>query len=159
LASEIDLKVYDLEIARQKIQAYCAYQERCHQEVSRKLSSWGLIPEAIDLLVGELMQLNFLNEERFARSFARGKFRIKRWGKIKISIALKRKGIYAKCIALAMEEIDDTAYLEALRTVLESKNQTLKEKNPYQRKLKLTRYLLSRGYEHVLILDALAEME
>lgn len=153
------MKVYDLEIARQKIQAYCAYQERCHQEVSIKLSSWGLIPAAVDLLIAELMQLNFLNEERYARSFARGKFRIKRWGRIKITIALKRKGIYPKCIDLAMEEIDNESYLKTLRSVLESKNQLLKDKNSYQRKIKLTRYLLSKGYEHHLILDALAEME
>lgn len=153
------MRVYDLEIARQKIQAYCAYQERCHQEVTRKLRSWGLIPEAIDLLVAELMQLNFLNEERFARSFTRGKFRIKRWGKIKISVELKRKEIYAKCIALAMDEIDDESYLKTLRAVLDRKNQSLKEKNPYQRRLKLTRHLLSRGFEHALILDALTKME
>ena len=100
------MKVYDLNIARDKIQAYCAYQERCHLEVEKKLKSWGLIPDAVDMIVVQLMQQNFLNEERFARSFARGKFRIKKWGRIKIKLELKKKSIYAKCIEYAMEEID-----------------------------------------------------
>ena len=64
------MKIYDLNTAREKIQAYCAYQERCHMEVSMKLKSWGLIQEVIDLLIVELIQFNFLNEERYARSFA-----------------------------------------------------------------------------------------
>jgi regulatory protein len=90
------VNVYDLKLAKQKIQDYCAYQERCHQDVSNKLKSWGLIPDAIDMLLGELMQHNFLNEERYARSFARGKFRIKKWGRIKIRLELKKKGVYSK---------------------------------------------------------------
>ena len=115
------MKIYDLDIARQKIQAYCAYQERCHQEVTKKLKSWGLIPDAIDLLITELMQANFLNEERYSRAFARGKFRIKKWGKVKIRSALKSKNIFQKCIDLAMEEIDDEAYLCTLHSVLKVK--------------------------------------
>lgn len=153
------MKVYDLEIARQKIQAYCAYQDRCHQEVSMKLKSWGLIPDAVDLLTEELMQLNFLSEERYARSFARGKFRIKKWGKIKIKVALRQKGIFQKCIDFAMEEIDDESYLKTLGSLLKNKNQLLQEKNSFKRKIKLTRYLLSRGYEHHLITEALSDLD
>jgi regulatory protein len=152
------LKVYDLHIAREKIQAYCAYQERCHQEVTKKLRSWGLIPDAIDMLIGELMQFNFLNEERYARSFARGKFRIKKWGRIKIRIELKKHDIYFKCIDFAMEEIDDKAYFETLKEVLQRKNELEKEKDLYKRKAKLTRYLVSRGFEYDLIRDALEEL-
>ena len=145
------MKVYDLQIAREKIQAYCAYQERCHQEVMKKLTSLGLIPEAIEMLVGELMQFNFLNEERYARSFARGKFRIKKWGRIKIKQELKKREIYSKCIEYAMEEIDGDAYYETLKEVLRKKSQNEKETNLYKRKAKLTRYLVSRGYEYDLI--------
>lgn len=145
------MKVYDLQIAREKIQAYCAYQERCHQEVMKKLTSLGLIPEAIEMLVGELMQFNFLNEERYARSFARGKFRIKKWGRIKIKQELKKREIYSKCIEYAMEEIDGAAYYETLKEVLQKKSQNEKETNLYKRKAKLTRYLVSRGYEYDLI--------
>jgi len=152
------LKIYDLQIAREKIQAYCAYQERCHMEVTKKLKSWGLIPDAIDLLIGELIQFNFLNEERYARSFARGKFRIKKWGRMKIRMELKKRDIYFKCIDFAMEEIDDKAYFETLKKVLQKKNELEKEKDSYKRKAKLTRYLVSRGFEYDLIRDALEEL-
>ena len=152
------MKIHDLNIAREKIQAYCAYQERCHQEVTRKLKSWGLISEAIELLVSELMQFNFLNEERYARSFSRGKFRIKKWGRKKIRAELKKREVYDKCIDFAMEEIDDKAYFETLKEVLQKKNEHEKESDSYRRKAKLTRYLVYRGYEYDLIRDALEEL-
>ena len=153
------MKIYDLNTAREKIQAYCAYQERCHMEVTMKLKSWGLIQEAIDLLIVELIQFNFLNEERYARSFARGKFRIKKWGKIKIRMALKKRDINFKCIDLSMLEIDDKTYFITLKELLQKKNETVKETNSYKRKMKLTSYLVSRGYEYDLIHDALVELK
>ena len=153
------MKIYDLNTSREKIQAYCAYQERCHMEVSMKLKSWGLIQEAIDLLIVELIQFNFLNEERYARSFARGKFRIKKWGKIKIRMALKKRDINFKCIDLSMLEIDDKTYFNTLKELLQKKNETVKETNSYKRKMKLTSYLVSRGYEYDLINDALVELK
>ena len=127
-------------------------------EVTKKLKSWGLIPDAIDLLIGELIQFNFLNKERYARSFARGKFRIKKWGRMKIRMELKKRDIYFKCIDFAMEEIDDKAYFETLKKVLQKKNELEKEKDSYKRKAKLTRYLVSRGFEYDLIRDALEEL-
>jgi len=145
------MKVYDLQIAKEKIQAYCAYQERCHQEVTSKLRSWGLFPDAVDMLLVDLMQQNFLNEERYARSFARGKFRIKKWGRIKIRVELKKRSIYSKCIEFAMEEIDADDYYETLKEVFQKKDALEKETNPYKRKAKLTRYLVSRGFEYDLI--------
>lgn len=151
------MKVYDLQIAKEKIQAYCAYQERCHQEVTKKLKSWGLIPDAVDMLMGELMQHNFLNEERYARSFARGKFRIKKWGRIKIRLELKKREIYSKCIEFAMEEIDGDDYYDTLKEVLQKKSNLEKETHPYKRKAKLTRYLVSRGYEYDLIRMAMED--
>ena len=128
-------------------------------EVTMKLKSWGLIQEAIDLLIVELIQFNFLNEERYARSFARGKFRIKKWGKIKIRMALKKRDIKFKCIDLSMLEIDDKTYFNTLKELLQKKNETVKETNSYKRKMKLTSYLVSRGYEYDLIHDALVELK
>tara|TARA_B100000427_G_scaffold327439_1_gene338185 strand:+ start:634 stop:1029 length:396 start_codon:yes stop_codon:yes gene_type:complete len=128
-------------------------------EVTMKLKSWGLIQEAIDLLIIELIQFNFLNEERYARSYARGKFRIKKWGKIKIRMALKKREVYFKCIDLAMLEIDDKTYLNTLKELLQKKNDVLKETNSYKRKMKLIRYLVTRGYEYDLIHDALVELK
>ena len=128
-------------------------------EVIIKLKSWGLIQEAIDLLIIELIQFNFLNEERYARSYARGKFRIKKWGKIKIRLALKKREVYFKCIDLAMLEIDDKTYLNTLKELLQKKNDVLKETNSYKRKMKLIRYLVTRGYEYDLIHGALVELK
>ena len=128
-------------------------------EVKMKLKSWGLIQEAIDLLIVELIQYNFLNEERYACSFARGKFRIKKWGKIKIRTALKKRDVYFKCIDLAMLEIDDKTYLNTLKELLQKKNDILKETNLYKRKMKLISYLVTRGYEYDLIHDALVELK
>ena len=128
-------------------------------EVSMKLKSWGLIQEAIDLLIIELIQFNFLNEERYARSFARGKFRIKKWGKLKIRMALKKREVYFKCIDFAMSEIDDKTYLNTLKELLQKKNDILKETNLYKRKMKLINYLVNRGYEYDLIQDALVELK
>ena len=153
------MKIYDLHTAREKIQAYCDYQERCHMEVSMKLKSWGLIQEAIDLLIIELIQFNFLNEERYARNYARGKFRIKKWGKLKIRMALKKREVFFKCIDIAMLEIDDKTYLNTLKELLQKKNDVLKETNSYKRKMKLIRYLVTRGYEYDLIHDALVELK
>ena len=153
------MKVYDLNIAREKIQYYCAYQERCHLEVEKKLKSWGLIPDAVGMLISELMQHNFLNEERYARTFARGKFRIKKWGRIKIKQELKIRSIYAKCIEFAMQEIDPDAYYELLKEVLQKKSNLEKETHPYKRKAKLTSYLVSRGFEYDLIRMALDDLD
>ena len=127
-------------------------------EVSMKLKSWGLIQEAIDLLIIELIQFNVLNEERYARSFARGKFRIKKWGKLKIRLALKKRDVNFKCIDIAMLEVDDKTYLITLKELLQKKNDILKETNIYKRKIKLIRYLVNRGYEYDLIHDALVEL-
>ena len=128
-------------------------------EVTMKLKSWGLIQEAIDLLIIELIQFNFLNEERYARSYARGKFRIKKWGKLKIRMALKKREVFFKCIDIAMLEIDDKTYLNTLKELLQKKNDVLKETNSYKRKMKLIRYLVTRGYEYDLIHDALVELK
>ena len=75
-------KAYSLEEAKRKLESYCAYQERCHKDVVEKLRGMKMIPEAIDQIATHLIQENYLNEERFARSFARGKFNIKKWGSI-----------------------------------------------------------------------------
>ena len=101
----------------------------------------------------------FIDERRFAESFCRGKFRIKKWGKLKIRMALKKRDVYFKCIDLAMLEIDDKTYLITLKELLQKKNDNLKETNSYKRKIKLVRYLVTRGYEYDLIHDALVELK
>lgn len=148
-------KSYTVLEIRDKLAAYCAYQDRCHWEVERKLNTFHLIPEAKDEILLYLLQYNFLNEERFARSFARGKFNQKSWGKIKIKLELKKRDIPQMLIEIALQEIDEKDYHATLQNLINKKNALIKEKNPYKRNQKLTNYLLQKGFEYGLIKEFL----
>ncbi|MCT4664652.1 MAG: RecX family transcriptional regulator [Flavobacteriales bacterium] len=139
-------KIYDLAEAKQKIEQYCVYQDRCFLEVEQKLRGFGLMPETIDHLVDHLMEHDFINEERFARSYVRGAFRYKKWGRKKIQIGLKQKNITAKLQEMALQEIDQEEYLSILANLLEKKSLIIKYKNDYDKKQKLIRYALQKGY-------------
>src|SRR5690606_11639572 len=123
-------KVYSVEEAKRKMEQYCAYQERCHQEVNKKLYDMRMIPEAIDLIIVHLLHHNFLNEERFAAAFARGKFRIKKWGKYRITRELKQRDISKTLITSALQQISDADYLKTFHELAERKAVTIKESNP-----------------------------
>lgn len=148
-------KKHSPEEAFLKIQSWCAYQERCQQETRDKLYDYGLWPEAIENIIADLISQNFIDEERFAKAFAGGKFRIKKWGRVKIKIALKQKRISDYCIKKALQEISEEDYFKTLQSVLEKKEKQLQEKNPIKRKYKLLQYAYSRGFEQDLVLDAL----
>ena len=150
-------RVYSLEEARQKIERYCAYQDRCHYEVSEKLRSYGLLPGTRDQLILDLMRLDFLNEERFSRSFASGKFKIKRWGKIKIKQKLKEKRLTEKCIQLGLQEIDEDEYLNTLKNLIDQKWHQYSKYKDFDRKGKVAQHLYSRGFEKELIWDSIEE--
>ena len=124
------------EEALAKMQRYCAYQDRCHKEVRNKLLEMKVYGDWLEEIIVELIEDNFLNEERFACSFARGKFRIKQWGRSRIRQELKQRNISAYCIRKAMEEIDEQEYLNTLKTVMQKKSASLKEENPFKRKNK-----------------------
>lgn len=135
-----------------KIKQYCAYQERCHQEVKEKLYSFGLYKKDIEPIISQLIEENYLNEERFALHYAGGKFRMKQWGRIKIKYALKQKQVSDYCIKKALKEIDESDYLKTLNKLAEQKIKTLKsEKNIFIKKRKLQDYLMQKGYESDLI--------
>lgn len=153
------IKITDPLIAFTKMQSWCAYQERSQQECRDKLYSWGLWPEAVESVISELISNNFLNEERFAIAFAGGKFRVKKWGRIKIKVELKFKKVPDVCIKKALSLIDETQYYKALKSVLERKTKEIKEKNAIKRHYKLLKYAYSRGFEQDLIVDALKELE
>lgn len=146
-------KTYSLEEAQKKLEFYCAYQERSHKEVVTKLKDMRMIPDAIDVIVVHLIQNNFLNEERFAKAFVRGKFRIKKWGKNRLKLELKRKDISKTIIDIALKEIDAADYLETFHALAEKKAETIKEPNSYKKKKKLADYLLYRGWESPLVYD------
>src|SRR5690606_29639644 len=102
---------------RDKLAKYCAYQDRCHWEVENKMREFNLIPEAHEEILIYLIQHNFLNEERFARSYVRGKFNQKNWGRIKIRIELKKRKIPSRLIESALLEIDEDDYLKTLQNL------------------------------------------
>ncbi len=137
---------------------YCAYQERCHFEVVEKLKGMRMIPEAIDQIMAHLIQENYLNEERFAKSFARGKFNIKKWGKKRIVLELKKREISAFNIKSALAEIDDEIYHSTLNELAQKRLGQIKESNPLKRKKKLADYLLYRGWESHLVYEKLQEL-
>ncbi len=146
------------EEALKKLQHYCAYQDRCHSEVSRKLSTLGIWGDWAEEIKAELIRENFLNEERFARSFARGKFRIKNWGKIRIVRELKKREISDYCIKKGLSEIDEAEYWQTLNTLLKKKRKALEGAHAQSMYKKLTQYALNKGYEWPLIKAAIAGM-
>jgi len=151
-------KITDQKVAYAKAEHYCAYQDRSQQEVRDKLYEWGLWPEAVENIITTLIGENFLNEERFAKAYARGKFNQKAWGKIKIKQGLKFKKVPDVLIKKALQDIDHDDYMLALQNVLTKKAGTVTEKDPYKRKYKLQQYALGRGYESDLIADVLKEL-
>lgn len=144
---------YSPAYAKQKIEAYCAYQERSHFEVKEKLYSWGLFSNDVNQIMAHLIEQNFLNEERFAHAYVSGKFNIKHWGRHKIKQGLKLKKVSEANIKLALKQINEEDYYNQLIYLAQKKNDRLKESNPFKRKIKLTAYLLSKGYENDLIAD------
>ena len=138
-----------------KIGAFCTYQERSQQEVREKLYGYGLNKDAVESIIVKLIQENFLNEERFAKSYAGGKFRIKNWGRKKIQEALKQKQISDYCIRQAMKEIPEDDYLNTLNELIEKRELKEKESNPYKRKHKIAQYIVGKGYEPDLVWEIL----
>lgn len=132
---------------------YCVYQDRSHLEVEQKMREFVLIPEAKEEILLYLIRENYLNEERFTRSYIRGKFNMKKWGRNKIKIHLKQKGITEKLIMKCMDEIDEEDYLDSMKNIWEKYCEKLKGLKDYQKKSKATSYLISRGYEYELLSD------
>ena len=134
-----------------KAQHYCAYQERCHQEVKNKLYELGCNTDTVNEVMVRLIETNFLNEERFAKAFAGGKFRTKKWGRLKIKRELTARKISDYCIKAAMKEIDDKDYWECLVQLIEKK---LPTKSDWKDQQKIITCLMSRRFELDLIKEA-----
>lgn len=142
-----------------KLQRYCAYQDRCHQEVRSKLIEIGCYGQDLEDVMASLIEDKFLDEERFARSFARGKFRMKQWGRNRIQQELKMRKISDYCIRKAMEEIKEGEYLSTLKEVLEKRASQIAETDDFTRKGKLAQYAMSRGFEADLIWQILGKID
>lgn len=149
----IQRKIYTVEQAKRTLENYCAYQERCHKEIREKLVNMRMIPKAIDTIIVHLLEHDFLNETRFAKAYARGKFRVKKWGKRRIEIELKRRDVSQYNIKEAFKEISETEYLQTFNDIAEKKWRNINETNIHKKKKKLFDYLTYRGWESHLIYD------
>ncbi|MCZ2458393.1 MAG: RecX family transcriptional regulator [Chitinophagales bacterium] len=148
-------KILTAEQALQKLRHFCGYQERCHQDVKEKLFQLGVKRSEHDRIIATLIEETYLNEERFAMAFARGKFRMNEWGRVKIKAELKKKKISDYCIRKAMNQIDEKEYRQLLKKLAEKKYASLKNDQYLVRKKKTMDYLLQKGFESPLISEAL----
>ena len=151
-------KTYTLQEATKKLEHYCAYQERCHKEVKQKLTDMYMIPEAIDVIMIHLLEHNFLNEERFAKAYVRGKFKIKAWGRRRLIFQLKQKDVSKFNINQALEEISDEEYIGVFNDLTEKVAHTIKETNKLKKKKKFVDYFLYRGWESHLVYEKANEL-
>lgn len=147
-----------MQLQLEKARKYCAYEERCQQQVRDKLYEWELHSKEVEQVVSQLITEGFINEERFARSFVRGKFRIKKWGRIKIKYELKKHRITDYCIRCGMQEISDKEYINTLRELADKKSKLIKEKNPLKKKYALMRFLVQKGFENDLVRETLEKL-
>jgi regulatory protein len=152
-------EVYSIKEAINKMEHYCAYQERCHTEVEQKLRSLKMDSEETSVIVSHLINDNFLNETRFACSFARGKHRIKHWGRVRIINELKFRHITAYNINLALKEISQEEYVETFHTLAEKHWDSLQETNTAKKRKKFCDYLLRKGFESNFVYEKVKEFE
>lgn len=142
-----------------KIKQYCAYQERSHSEVKDKLYDFGLHKKEVEQILSQLIEENYLNEERFAIQFAGGRFRIKHWGRVKIKYELKQRQVSEYCIKKALASIDTNDYSRTLQKIFDQKLKTLKgEKNIFIKKRKQQDHLLQKGFETGLVRELISKM-
>jgi regulatory protein len=144
--------------AKLKAADYCAYQERSQQEVRDKLYSYGLHQNEVEDVLVDLITEDFINEERFARAYVGGKFRMKGWGRNKIMQGLKQHRISDYCVRKGLEEIDGDAYYEVLKKHAERKLPSLNGQTAYIMRGKLTQHLMMKGFENDLIRDVVEEL-
>ncbi len=146
------------EDALKKIKSYCSYQERSHKEVKDKIYSYGLFKADTEEILAKLIEENYLNEERFARQFAGGKFRMNHWGRKKIVYELQQKGVNKVNIKLGLKEIDDKEYLVTLEKLGKKKWNELRGQQYLAKQAKTYAYLLQKGYEQDLIRSVINEL-
>lgn len=140
-----------LKKTKRRMANYCAYRDRAEIEVREKLANLELSQQEIDYMVNLLQEEDFLNEERFAKSFAGSKFRLKKWGKLKIKRELKNKGLSNDLIELGLNEIEGQAYLETLEELAQNKFEQYKNEDLLNQKTKVARFLTVKGYESALV--------
>ena len=134
------------------------YQDRCHQEVEEKLKALDMYEDAKNHIIIKLLEDDFLNEERFARSYARGKFRIKKYGRVRITRELKSRAISVYNLKAGLSEIDEEEYINTLRDLAQHKLNITKESNVYKKRQKIYQHLAYKGYETELIYEVIHDL-
>jgi regulatory protein len=142
-----------------KVRGFCAYQERCISEVADKLREWKVGRQRADKIIEQLIREDYLNEERFARSFAGGKFRNNHWGKTKIIYMLEKRQVPDLIIQIGLEEIDDDEYVETLKELIRRKNRELRETDPFKRKQKLIAFGIQKGYHYGMVKQVVEKLK
>jgi len=155
----VDKSNYDIKNLIEQLKSYCAIQERCSNDIVTKMKSWRITNKNQNKILEILIQEDFINDKRYSKSFCRGKFRIKKWGKIKIVNELKRKNINPTTIISSLNEISDMDYSKELDTQFNKKKQSITTLNYYEKKKKIANYLIGKGYESNLVWEKLRELK
>ncbi len=145
-------------IAYDKAAVLCSRSEKCASEILEKLKLWGLNEDDSLAVISELKNEKYIDDERFARAYVKDKFRFNHWGKQKIEYMLRAKKINQDILALAFEEIEDEGYADELLKLLQDKAKTIKVKDQYDKRNKLMRFAMGRGFESGKIYAALKEL-
>lgn len=151
-------KVFTKNELLSKLEYYCSYQERCYKEVEEKLFSLRATNSEKESILIHLIENNYINEERFAKSFARGKHNYKYWGRNRIKNELKFRNISSKIIEIAIQEIDSESYIEIFHDIAEKNWESIKERKGPKKNKKFVDFLLRKGFENDLIYDKLNEL-
>lgn len=151
-------KSHTVQEATRKLEHYCVYQERCHKEVREKLESLHMIPEAIDVIIVHLLEHNFLNESRFAKTYVSGKLRIKFWGRRRLTFELKKKDVSKFNINEALSAIDTTEYIDIFNKLADKKAQIITGADKYKKRKKLIDHLFYKGWESHLVYEKANEL-
>jgi len=142
-----------------KLKQYCSYQDRCHNEVEKKLKTFDVISEVKEQIISNLISENYLNETRFCKSFVRGKFQIKNWGKRKITLELKSRKVSNYNLKEGLKEINEIDYLDKLENLFNKKLASLDHLSLINKKKKILSFLLYRGWETNLIYEKLNQIK
>lgn len=157
--NESGKKSWTLDQAYEKLTTYCAYQERCPWEIRRKLYENGIKDDPAEKIIDELIAEEFVDVERYARAFARGKFRLKKWGKGRIRMELKMREVSEDLIRKGLSEINPEEYYDTLLAQTEKKWRTTHDADIYKKKFKVTQYLMTKGFELDLVKEAIESLE
>ena len=151
-------RIYDVNIAIERIKSYCSLQDRCQWDVLKKMKEWGLQQATKNHILEILINEKYVDEKRFSASFCRGKFKIKNWGRRKIINELKRKRISKICINSGLQEIDENEYNQVLEQLFYKKRAVIKDTNHFTKRTKIANFLIQRGFESNLVWDKVREL-